>query len=142
MNTQADIDTSTDAADNNNLEGLTELATLVAAAQDALTDDMVTRLSSVFSEGITLLDRLVRNEGVVHLLREIDRPENQHFLIGLSNAITATSQDLATAPPAKGGVVGLCKLGCDPGTQEGLRMVSLICAHLSESMRELHRSGG
>ncbi len=136
-------ETSSNAIDNpNTLDGLTELATLVAAAQDALTDDMVTRLSSVFSEGITLLDRLVRNEGIVHLLRELDRPENQHFLISLSNAITAASQDLATAPPAKGGLVGLCKLGCNPGTQEGLRMVSLICAHLSDSMRELHRRGG
>ncbi|PCJ87167.1 MAG: hypothetical protein COA54_06600 [Thiotrichaceae bacterium] len=136
-----ETDKSTDATDNINLDGLTELATLVGAAQDALTDDMVTRLSSVFSEGITLLDRLVRNEGVVHLLRELDRPENQHFLISLSNAITAASQDLATAPPAKGGVIGLYKLGCDPGTQEGLRMVSLICARLSESMREMHRHG-
>ncbi len=136
-----ETDKPTDATDNTNLDGLTELATLVGAAQDALTDDMVTRLSSVFSEGITLLDRLVRNEGVVHLLRELDRPENQHFLISLSNAITAASQDLATAPPAKGGVIGLCKLGCNPGTQEGLRMISLICAHMSEGMREIHRRG-
>jgi len=133
--------TETDKTDNTNLDGLTELATLVSAAQDALTDDMVTRLSSVFSEGVTLLDRLVRNEGVVHLLRELDRPENQKFLVSLSNAFTAASQDLATAPPAKGGVLGLCKLGCDPGTQEGLRLVSLLCAHLSDSMREMHRRG-
>jgi len=133
---------STDATDNDNLDALTELSSLVAAAQDALTDDMVSRLAGAFSEGMTLLDRLTRNEGVVHLLRELDRPENQRFLISLSNAFTAASREIAAAPPAKGGVVGICKLGCNSGTQEGLRLVSLIGEHLSESMREMHRRGG
>jgi hypothetical protein len=135
-------ETPPDAVENINLDGLSELATLVAAAQDALTDDMVTRLASAFSEGITLLDRLTRNEGLIHLLQELDRPENQQFLISLSNAFTAASRDIATATPAKGGVIDLCKLGCNAGTQEGLRLVSLIGAHLSESMREMHRRGG
>ena len=45
------------------LQRLTEFAHLVTSAQDALTDDMVTRLASAFSEGINLLDRLTRNEG-------------------------------------------------------------------------------
>jgi len=139
MTTQTD--TSPDAMNDNNLEGLTELATLVAAAQDALTDDMVTRLASAFSEGLTLLDRLTRNEGVVHLLRELDRPENQRFLISLSNAFTSASQEISSAPPSRGGVIGLCRLGCNPGTQEGLRLVSLIGEHLSDSMREMHRHG-
>lgn len=125
-----------------NLEGLAELGTIVAAAKDAMTDDMVSRLASAMSEGITLLDRLTRNEGLVHLLRELDRPENQQFLISLSNAFTAASRDIATAPPAKGGFIGVCKLGCNPGTQEGLRLVSLLGAHLSESMRDMHRRGG
>jgi hypothetical protein len=134
-------ETPPDAAGNTNLDGLTELATLVAAAQDALTDDMVTRLASAFSEGMTLLDRLTRNEGLIHLLQELDRPENQRFLISLSNAFTAASREISAAPPAKGGVIGVCKLGCNSGTQEGLRLVSLIGAHLSESMREMHQRG-
>jgi len=140
MTTQTEI--STDAMDNNNLDGLTELATLVAAAQDALTDDMVSRLSSAMSEGITLLDRLTRNEGLVHLLQELDRPENQHFLISLSNAFTAASRDIATTVPARGGIGGMLRLAREPGTQEGLRLLSLIGEHLSESMRELHLCGG
>jgi len=137
-------ETQPDAAEagNDDLQRLAELARLVTAAQDALSDEMVSRLASAFSEGITLLDRLTRNEGLMHLLREIDRPENQRFLICLSDAFTKASRDISAAPPAKGGVVGLCRLGCDPGTQEGLRLVSLIGEHLSESMRELHRRGG
>lgn len=124
------------------LEALNEFASLVAAAKDAMTDDMVTRMASAFSEGMTLLDRLTRNEGLIHLLQELDRPENQRFLISLSNAFTAASRDISISPPAKGGVVGICKLGCNGGTQEGLRLVSLIGEHLSESMREMHRRGG
>lgn len=124
------------------LDQLSELATLVTAAMDALSDEMVTRLASAFSEGITLLDRLTRNEGLMHLLHEIDRPENQRFLISLSNAFTEASRDISTSPPSKGGVIGVCRLACKPGTQEGLRLVSLIGEHLSESMRDMHRRGG
>lgn len=124
------------------LERLVEFASLFSAARDALTDDMVGRLSSALSEGIILLDRLTRNEGLLHLLQELERPENQQFLISLSNAFTATSRDLAASPPAGGGVMDLCRIGCKPGTQEGLRLLSLLGAHLSDSMRELHSRGG
>jgi len=55
---------------------LAEFAQLVTSAQDALSDDMVNRIASTFSEGITMLDRLTRNEGLTHLLRELDRTEN------------------------------------------------------------------
>lgn len=148
MNTQrdnqSDVDeqTITGVAGNADLDRLVELATLVAAAQDAMSDHMVTRLSSAFSEGIVLLDRLTRNEGLLHLLQELDRPENQHFLISMSNAFTEASRDISTTPPARGGVLGLCKLACKPGVQEGLRLMSIIGEHLSESMREMHRHGG
>lgn len=127
---------------NDSLEGLAELATLVAAAKDALTDDMVTRLAGVFSEGITLLDRLTRNEGLVRLLQVLDHPQNQALLVGLSDALTLTSRDMASAAPAKGGLVSMMLLAREPGTQEGLRMLSILGQHLSESMRELHHRGG
>lgn len=143
MTTQTDASTPASAAPSpDDLHHLAELGTLVAAARDALSDDIVSRAAAAFSEGITLLDRLTRNEGLVHLLQELDRPENQHFLICLSNAFTAASRDLATAPPASGGIGGIVKLVTDPGIQEGLRLVSLIAAHLSDSMRDLHRRGG
>jgi hypothetical protein len=142
MSNQTDIPTNTATVNDNDLAGLAELATLVTAAKDAMSDEIVSRLASAFSEGITLLDRLTRNEGLVHLLQELDRPENQAFLISLSNAFTAASRDISTSPPARGGIIGICKLGCNPGTQEGLRLVSLIGEHLSESMRDLHRRGG
>jgi len=127
--------------DVKDLQDLAELGTVISAARDALNDDIISRLASAFSEGITLLDRLTRNEGLVHLLQELDRPENQQFLVSMSNAFTEASKDLATAPPASGGIGGLIKLMRDPGTQEGLRLLSMIGARLSDSMREMHRRG-
>ncbi|VAW77844.1 hypothetical protein MNBD_GAMMA14-2087 [hydrothermal vent metagenome] len=140
MTTQTETPPATTVSDND-MQRLAELATLITAAQDAMSDEIVTRLASAMSEGLTLLDRLTRNEGLVHLLKELDRPENQHFLISLSNAFTEATRDIATAAPSKGGVTGILRLACEPGTQEGLRLVSLIGQHLSESMREMHRRG-
>ena len=124
-------------ADNTDIERLSELALLVKAAQDALSDEMITRLSSVFSEGIALLDRLTRNEGLMYLLRELDCPENQRLLISLSNAFTAISQDITTMPQAKGGIIEAYKLICESNTQEGLKLMLLMSKHLSKSMRAL-----
>jgi len=123
------------------IEQLSELATLVASARDAMSDEIVTRLSRVFSEGISLLDRLTRNEGLMKLLEVLDRPESQHLLIGLSNAIGKMSREMAMAPPAHGGVGELLKIMREPGTQEGLRAISLLGKHWSESLRDLHRRG-
>lgn len=124
------------------LEQLSELATLVTAARDAMSDEIVTRLSSAASEGITLLDRLTRNQGLMRLLQVLDRPESQQLLISLADAISSMSRDLANAPPAKGGLFGMLKLAREPGTQEGLRSVSILGKYWSESLRELHRKSG
>lgn len=123
------------------LEQLAELATLVAAARDALNDDMVSRMASAFSEGITLLDRLTRNEGLIRLLHILDTPEVQHLLISLSHALTKMSREFAMTPPTKGGLMCMLRLARDPGTQEGLRSLSLLGKYMDESMRELHRKG-
>jgi hypothetical protein len=124
------------------LEQLAEFATLVTSARDAMSDEIVTRLSRVFSEGISLLDRLTRNEGLMRLLDVLDRPESQHLLIGLSKALGQMSRDIARSPPASGGISGLWKIAREPGAQEGLRSLSLLGRYWSESMRDLHRSGG
>jgi uncharacterized protein YjgD (DUF1641 family) len=143
------MDTTTNTAahvpDNSalarDIEQLSELATLVASARDAMSDEIVTRLSRVFSEGISLLDRLTRNEGLMKLLEVLDRPESQHMLHGLSNAIGQMSRDLAVAPPARGGVAELLRIMREPGTQEGLRSISVLGKYWSESLRDLHRRG-
>ncbi|MBT2968973.1 MAG: hypothetical protein B6D72_00260 [gamma proteobacterium symbiont of Ctena orbiculata] len=124
------------------LEQLSELATLVLSARDALSDDIVSRVAQALSEGITLLDRLTRNEGLMRLLQVLDTPESQHLLLGLSTALSKMSRDIAISPPSKGGLAGVVKLAMEPGTQEGLRSLSLLGKYWSDSMRELHRTGG
>ncbi len=142
MTEQNNSSSDTTTISTSDLQRLTEFASIVAATQDALTDDMVARLASAFSEGMVLLDRVTRNEGLIKLLQELDHPDNQALLLGLSSALTKTSRDIAIAPPAKGGIGGLLKMISEPGIQEGLRMMSLIGAHLSESLRDIHRRGG
>ena len=97
----------------NDLKRIAELASIYAAAQDALTDDMVARLASAFSEGIVLLDRLTRNEGLMQLLQVLDTPEVQYHLLSLANSLRDITRDMATAPPATGGIGGLIKLAND-----------------------------
>jgi hypothetical protein len=123
------------------LEQLSELATLVASARDAMSDEIVTRLSRTFIEGITLLDRLTRNEGLMRLLQVLDRPESQHLLLGLSKALSQMSREIAAAPPARGGIGGLWQLARERGTQEALRSLSVLGQYWSESMRELQTRG-
>lgn len=142
MTTQTEKPLATTGNSNDDLARLAEFATLVTAAQDAMSDDIVTRLAGALSEGITLLDRLTRNEGLMRLLQVLDRPESQYLLISLSEALGAMSRDIATAPPARGGIAGILRLARDPGTQEGLRSLSVLGKYWSESLRELHRRGG
>ncbi len=130
------------AMDEGAVNDIVEMVNLLASAKDAMSDEMVARLARTASEGITLLDRLTRNEGLMRLLQVLDRPDCQYLLIGLADALSDTSRDLATAPPAKGGMGGMLHLARQAGTQEGVRMVSLLGQHLSERMRELHRRGG
>ena len=75
------------AINTDDLQRLVEFAQLVTSAQDAMSDDIVTRLARVMNEGITLLDRLTRNEGLMTLLRVLDQPESQRLLIGFAEAL-------------------------------------------------------
>lgn len=140
MTTQTE--TPLNAMSTEDLQRLVEVAQLVTAARDAMSDEIVTRLAGAMSEGITLLDRLTRNEGLMHLLKVLDRQDTQYMLIALSDAIHAASQEIPAAAPATGGLGCMMRVARDPGTQEGLRLLSVFGKHLSHSMREQHRRGG
>ncbi len=74
-------------------EELEELINVVGAARNALTDDIVTRVSGTLSEGLILLDRVTRNEGLMQLMRAIDSPDVQRLLIKLSQALPQAAKD-------------------------------------------------
>lgn len=140
MTTQTE--TPPDVMASEDLQRLVEVAQLITAARDAMSDEIVSRLAGAFSEGMTLLDRLTRNEGLMRLLQLLDRQESQNFLIALSDAIHESSQEISAAPPAAGGLGCAMRVARDPGTLEGLRLLSLIGKHLSHSLREQHHRGG
>ncbi|MCB1526554.1 MAG: hypothetical protein KDJ45_02485 [Hyphomicrobiaceae bacterium] len=131
-----------DDASANSLSDLTELASIVSAARDALSDDMVTRLSSALSEGMILLDRLTRNQGVMRLLQVLDKPESQKLLLSFADALSSMSRELASTEPSKGGLGGVLKLASDPGTQEGLRSLSTLGKYWSANLRDLNKGDG
>ncbi|MGD9670959.1 MAG: hypothetical protein AB7U75_18260 [Hyphomicrobiaceae bacterium] len=138
MSTQSEsVETNGTPADG--LSDLTELASIVSAARDALSDDMVTRLSSAFSEGIILLDRLTRNQGFMRLLQVLDKPESQKLLLSFADALSSMSRELAATEPAKGGIGNIIKLATDPGTQEGLRSLSTLGKYWSANLRDLNQ---
>ena len=139
MNTQTEIPAGTPADDD--LQRLVEFAQLITAARDAMSDDIVTRLARVMSEGMILLDRLTRNEGLMRLLQVLDREESQHLLIAMSEAIHRAGKDIAAAAPATGGLGCMLRVARDPGTQEGVRFLAVFGQHLSHSLREQHRRG-
>jgi len=130
------------ALNERTVNDLAEMVDLLASARDAMSDDMIVRLAKTASESVMLLDRLVRNEGVMQLLQVLERSETQYLLISLADALGRMSRELATAPPATGGFAGLIKLARAPGTQEGLRAVSLLGQYWNDSLRELHHRGG
>lgn len=130
------------ALDAASVDSLVEMLNFLASAKDAMSDEIVARLARTMSEGMTLLDRITRNEGVLRMLQVLDRPETQYLLISLADALAKMSRELATAPPAKGGILGLVQLARTPGTQEGVRALSLLGQYWNDSLRELHHRGG
>ena len=134
MNDQAQTQTPLDAGTA--LDSLQELAVLYKSIEDVLTDDIITRVGATVGEGLVLLDRLTRNEGLMRLLHALGRPENQFLLMGLADALTETSRELANSEPAKGGVGGALRMVREPGTEEGLRMLAALGKNLSKNVRE------
>jgi len=128
--------------DEASIKSLVEMINFAASAKDAMSDEIVTRLARTASEGMAMLDRLTRNEGVMQLLQVLERPETQFLLTSLADALGRMSRELATAPPARGGLFGIMQLARQPGTQEGLRAMSLLGKYWNEGLRELHRRGG
>ncbi len=121
---------------------LVEIINLLASARDAMSDDMVVRLASAISEGLNMLDRLTRNQGLMRLLQVLEREESQALLVALSDAIRAASHEIPATPPATGGIGCMVRVARDPGTQEALRLLAVFGQHLSKSLREQHHRGG
>lgn len=111
-------------------ERVISLARLIAAAEDSLSDDMVSRLTTVISEGLSVLDRLTRNGALERVLQLLLQPAVQDVLVRFGEALANANQEFDSLPHPKGGIAGLWKIGTDPGNQEAIQFMGLFGKHL------------
>ncbi|HET9122145.1 MAG TPA: hypothetical protein VFN52_01450 [Acidiferrobacteraceae bacterium] len=101
-------------AEHGDLEKLAALARLVGALQDALSDDIVTRLGALAADGMVVLEQVLQ-QGV---------PE------AVLGALAEAREEQSRLRPARGGVGGLWDLLKDPEVQDTLRFLLLFGSRL------------
>ncbi len=124
---------------NGDLDRLVELARVVSSAQDALTDDMVSRLSETIGQGLCMLDRLNRY-GIHRLIAMLEKLEATGSLERLAqtlpnvldrmqhvedmfNALDQASREMQRGKPASGGLRGIWHMMSQQNNQEVLRFM-------------------
>ncbi len=110
------------------LAKLIELAAAISSAQDAMTDDIVTRLASAMGEGMILMDRLTRNQGLMSLLQALNQPAVQDSLECLAEALRSGSviDAVNVKTPKTGGYSGLLRMAKDPDVQDAVYTLARV----------------
>ena len=121
-------ETPTSSGQPQDLAKLIELAAAISAAQDAMTDDIVTRLASAMGEGMILMDRLTRNQGLMSLLQALNQPAVQDNLERLAEVLRSGSviETVGARPPKTGGYGGLLRMARDPDVQDAIYMLARV----------------
>jgi Asp-tRNA(Asn)/Glu-tRNA(Gln) amidotransferase C subunit len=138
---------------NGDLQRLVKLARLYSSAEDALTDEMVGRLTETVGNGLSLLDRFARGgaDRVLHILEGLEScgalqqlaaaipklTERMARIQAMLGAIEAASAATRQLPPSRGGVGGLWQLMRDPDTQDTLRFLLTVGKGLRSGMLPL-----
>jgi hypothetical protein len=123
---------------NGDLERLSQLARVYHAAQDALTDEMVGRLTETFGEGLSLLDRLNRS-GIWRLVEVLEQLESSGALERIASTLPQLLERLdmlagllhcleeaatkSAAQPASGGIGSLWRIMTDEKTVRSLQFL-------------------
>jgi uncharacterized protein YjgD (DUF1641 family) len=122
----------TQLIDNGDLDRLVALARTFGAAQDAVTDEMVSRLTETAAESMALVDRLNR-AGLDRVVGSLERLAT--VLEQTMAALEAARREAAAGPGTGGGLGGLWRLLADPESQASLRFLLAFA-------RELRKAGG
>lgn len=138
----------TQMVNNGDLERLSQLARLYSSAQDALTDEMVSRLAETVGNGLSLLDRASRGgaENVVKMLESLQASGALERLstmlpqlierLGMVQDLLQSIDDAAAASRAAqssaGGLGGLWRLLRDPESQDTLRFLLAVGKQLRQ----------
>lgn len=113
---------------------LVQLARLAGSAQDAMNDEMVSRLADLAGRTLLLLDRMTRYGGALErLLDLLDRTEATALLGDLVAAFEQARA--APAAPARGGLGGLWSIARQPANQEALRLLLSVAQALGRPGR-------
>lgn len=125
--------------ENGDLDRLVALARTYGAAQDALTDEMVSRVAETAAESMSIMDRLHRagaerlvdafarlaSSGALERLDTLGERLTASFdlLERIVGALESANQEMTAQPPAGGGLGGLWRIMRKPENQETLRFL-------------------
>ena len=135
---------------NGDLERLAKLARVYGAAEDALTDDMIGRLTDTVGNGLSLLDRFSRG-GAEHVVKMLENLQGSGALERIATMLpklesrlsmvqeTLESIDAAAAasssvPASAGGFGGLWSMLRDPEAQDTLRFMLTVGKQLRKDL--------
>ena len=130
------------------LQRLAKLARVYASAEDALTDEMVSRLTETVGNGLSLLDRFARG-GAERVVGMLEGLHESGALERIATTLPALAERLTTvqdvllsidqaaraskaAPPSSGGFGGLWQMLRDPDTQDTLRFLLTLGKQLRQ----------
>lgn len=131
------------------LDRLVQLARLYGSMQDAMTDEMVGRLSDTVGAGISLLDRFNRG-GADRLLQILERLEasgaleraarvlpqladRMEMLERMLHCFEEAARESDKAAPESGGIGGMWSLLTDPENQRSLRFLMTVARQMRQA---------
>lgn len=128
--------------ENGDLQRIVDIARTVAAAEDAMNDDMVGRLAQMGAGALNVIDRLNRS-GVERLIDILDKLhssgsldiladrlprmiEHIELVDRLAGCLSQGAQDAEQLPPPPGGVMAMLRLMGDPDNQAALQFLMSV----------------
>lgn len=133
--TQSNLDKALPAisrmVETGDLDRVVNLARVMGAAGDAMSDDIVGRLAETGGELMCIADRLARSEGLLRLLDLLEREHIINTLVDLGEAAAAAKADHAEG--SKGGIAGMVKTMSDPKVQDALAFFATLFKEFKKS---------
>ncbi|CDQ10992.1 conserved protein of unknown function [Acidithiobacillus ferrivorans] len=122
---------------NGDLDRLVQLARLIGSAQDAMSDEMISRMAGMAGDALCLVDRITRAGTAERLLEVAEQIEKTHVMTDLLQSLAGAAEESAHAPTPKGGVGGLWEIIRQPETQQTIQFLILVGKHF-RSRRRAH----
>ncbi len=117
--------------ESGDLERVVNLVRVLGSAGDALSDDIVGRLSEMVSQLLCIADRISRNENLHKLLDLLEREHMVDMLASMAEA--AASAKASHEVQSSGGIGGLLKTVKDPEVQQALQFMTKFSTALKNS---------